>query len=175
MQTDIGRPAATGRHIPGDPVDEILAAYRLSGPWQRLEATGVANRIYATQEVVLRIATDHPDAVVDARTESVAAPAAFEAGVLTPRLIVFDDSRTLTDVHYSIWEHIHADTLGLVELETNQLEEVWWEVGREIGRLHARVCVCPDPNGYLDTPGREFKLDSVLQRLVDAGHTNDPT
>jgi aminoglycoside phosphotransferase (APT) family kinase protein len=62
-----------------------------------------------------------------------------------------------------------------MELEMNQLEEVWREVGREIGRLHSGVRVCPDPNGYLDTPGREFNLDSVLKRLVDAGHTSDAT
>ena len=161
--------------MPRDPVDAIFALHGIHGAWKVLAATGVANRIYATQDVVLRIATDHPDAVVDARTESVAAPAALEAGVMTPRLIVFDDSRTLIDRPYSIWEHIHADTLGLVELEMNQLEEVWREVGREIGRLHSGVSVCPDPHGYLDTPSREFNLDSVLQRLVDAGHTSDAT
>jgi hypothetical protein len=47
MQPDISRPVATDRHIWTDPVDKILAAYRVSGPWQRLEATGVANLIYA--------------------------------------------------------------------------------------------------------------------------------
>ena len=156
-----------------DLVDAIFALHGIRGAWKVLAATGVANRIYATQDVVLRIATDHPDAVVDARTESVAAPAAFEAGVMTPRLIVFDDSRTLIDRPYSIWERIHADTLGLVELEMNQLEEVWRAVGREIGHLHSGVRVCLDPNGYLDTPGRELNLDSVLNRLVDAGHTSD--
>ena len=161
--------------MPRDPVDAIFALHGIQGTWRVLAATGVANRIYGTQDVVLRIATDHPDAVVDARTESVAAPAAFKAGVLTPRLIVFDDSRTLIDRPYSIWERIHADTLGLVELEMNQLEEVWREVGREIGHLHSGVPVCPDPKGYLDMPGREFNLDSVLKRLVDAGHTSDAT
>src|SRR5262245_61142433 len=84
MQPDISRPAAPDRQIPSDPVGEILAAYRLPGPWQWLEATGVANRIYATQDVVLRVATDHPDAIVDACTESIAAPVARQAGILTP-------------------------------------------------------------------------------------------
>jgi aminoglycoside phosphotransferase (APT) family kinase protein len=161
--------------MPRDPVDAIFALHGIGGAWKVLAATGVANRIYATRDVVLRVATDHPDAVADARTESVAAPAAFEAGVMTPRLIVFDDSRKLIDRPYSIWERIHADTLGLVELEMNQLEEVWREVGREIGRLHAEVRVCRDPHGYLDTPGREFNLDSVLKVLVDAAHTSDVT
>jgi tRNA A-37 threonylcarbamoyl transferase component Bud32 len=161
--------------MPRDVVDAIFALHGIQEVWKVLAATGVANHIYATQDVVLKIATDHPDAVVDARTESVAAPAAFEAGVLTPRLIVFDDSRTLINRPYSIWEHIHAETLGLAELGTNQLNEVWREVGREIGHLHSGVRVCRDPNGYLDTPGREFNLDAVLKRLVDSGHANDAT
>jgi hypothetical protein len=46
-----------------DPVDEILAHHGIQGPWATLESTGVANRIYATNDVVLRIATDHPEAV----------------------------------------------------------------------------------------------------------------
>ncbi len=79
-----------------DPVDHILAAYRIPGPWQPLKATGLANRIYATRDVVLRIATDHSDAIPDARTESVAAPIARSAGILTPELIAFDDSGRAT-------------------------------------------------------------------------------
>ena len=51
---------------PRDPVDAIFALHGIRGAWKALAATGVANRIYATQDVVLRIATDHPDAVVDA-------------------------------------------------------------------------------------------------------------
>ena len=172
MQTDIGRPAATGRHIPGDPVDEILAAYRLSGPWQRLEATGVANRIYATQDVVLRVATDHPDAIVDARTESIAAPVARQASILTPQLVAFDDSRMFVDRPFSLWERVHGETLGLLDLCGSIREGVWREVGQQISRLHDRVRSCPDPNGYLDTPGRELRLDLVLQRFADSGHAS---
>ena len=55
-----------------DPVDAILAHHGIDGPWQPLKATGLANRIYATRDVVVRVATDHPEAIADARTESVA-------------------------------------------------------------------------------------------------------
>ena len=44
--------------------------------WETLTWTGIANRIYATSDAVVRIATDHAEAVEDARTESVAAPIA---------------------------------------------------------------------------------------------------
>jgi aminoglycoside phosphotransferase (APT) family kinase protein len=153
-----------------DPVDEILAAYRVAGPWQRLEATGVANRIYATPDLVLRVATDHPDAIVDARTESIAAPVARDAGILTPWLIAFDDSRTIVDRPFSLWERVHGETLGRADLRGNIREAIWGEVGQQIARLHKRVKSCPDPNGYLDTPGRELRLGLILQRFADGGH-----
>src|SRR5215831_393318 len=125
----------TARLIETDPVDEILEAYRVSGPWQRLEATGIANRIYATRNVVLRVATDHPDAIVDARTESIAAPVAREAGILTPRLIAFDDSRTIVDRPFSLWERVHGETLGLTDLGGKIREDVWCDVGQQLERL----------------------------------------
>ncbi len=156
-------------------VDAMLAAYGVTGPWEALQATGIANRIYATRDVVLRVATDHIEGVPDARTESVAAPAAHAAGILTPRLIAFDDSRSLVDRPFSLWERVHGETFGLVELDQHQEADAWREVGQELSRLHHRVSVCPDPNGYLDDPGRELDLDSLLKRLVDAQRVDDET
>jgi hypothetical protein len=75
---------------------------------------GLANWVFATDAIVLRVASDHPDAVPDARTESVAAPVAHQAGVRTPRLIAFDHSRALVDRPYSVWERMHGMTLGRV-------------------------------------------------------------
>jgi aminoglycoside phosphotransferase (APT) family kinase protein len=152
-----------------DPVDAILAAHGFSGAWTPLGPTGVANRIYATADVVLRVATDHPDAESDARTESVAAPAARDAGIRTPRLLAFDDSRTLIDRPFSIWERIHGETLGRTALDAGQRRNVWCEVGQELAKLHDRVRACPDPCGYLDAPGYELDLMPTVARLVDVG------
>ena len=69
--TDVLRP---------DLIAAMFSAYGVRGAWQPLTSTGVANWIYATDDVVLRVATDHRDGVSDARTESVAAPAANEQG-----------------------------------------------------------------------------------------------
>src|SRR5712691_11554359 len=66
-------------------IDAMFARHGVSGPWEPLRSTGLANLIYATRDAVLRVATDHPDGLVDARTESVAAPVARAAGILTPR------------------------------------------------------------------------------------------
>ena len=150
-----------------DPVDALLAAHGLSAPWQPLHSTGLANRIYGTSTVVLRVATDHPEAVPDARTESVAAPIAHAAGIRTPRLLAFDDSRTIVDRPFSIWERVHGETLGVASLAPKQREDMWRETGRELARLHTEVRSCPDPCGYLDSPGFELNLEPTLKRLVD--------
>ena len=150
-------------------IDTLLAQHGIRDPWTPLPATGVANRIYATKDAVLRVATDHPQAVPDARTESVAAPVAWAAGIRTPRLIAFDDSRALVDRPYSLWERVHGETLGLLALDEARRARAWREVGRELARLHDRVRVCPDPDGYLDAPGRPLDLLAHLDRLRGAG------
>jgi len=135
-----------------DPVGAILARHGILDSWEPLTCTGVANRIYATRDVVLRIATDHPDAVPDARTESVAAPVARAAGLPVPRLIAFDDSREVIAGPYSIWERVHGETLGLYRPDPEVVPETWRAVGRQLARLHTTVTECPDPHGWLDQP-----------------------
>jgi aminoglycoside phosphotransferase (APT) family kinase protein len=158
--------------VTSDPVDTILRAFGIREPWMMLPATGVANRIYATPSLVLRIATDHPDAVADARTESVAAPVAYAAAIRTPLLIVFDDSRGLVDRPLSIWERVHGETLGMTGFGADRTRDVWREVGAELARLHDRVRTCPDPRGYLDPSGYDLDLHDRLRRLVDAQLTD---
>lgn len=150
-------------------IDAMFARHGVSGPWEPLPSLGLANRIFATRDVVLRVATDHPDGVVDARTESVAAPVARAAGILTPRLIAFDDARTLVDRPFSLWERVHGETLGLTRLDRPQMADVWRGVGRELARLHLRVRACADPDGYLDQPARDQDIGAVVKRVVDAG------
>jgi aminoglycoside phosphotransferase (APT) family kinase protein len=147
----------------------MFSAYGVRGAWQPLASTGIANWIYATEDVVLRVATDHRDGVPDARTESVAAPAAYAAGILTPRLIAFDDSRTLVDRPFSLWERIHGGTLGEITLPDEARSAAWRAVGRELARLHRLVTACPDPHGYLDVPGEYPDVEWFLAALVDGG------
>src|SRR5262249_15283109 len=139
-------------------VDAMFAMHGIRGPWAPMPATGVVNRIYATHDVVLRVGTHHPESISDARTESVAAPVAHAADILTPRLIAFDDSRTLVDRPFSLWERVYGTPLGLLELSPGQRADAWRQVGRELCRLHQRITACPDPNSYLDTPGRDTDL-----------------
>ena len=150
-------------------IDAMFALHGIRGRWSPLPTTGLANRVYATHDVVLRVATDHVEAVPDARTESVAAPAAHAAGIRTPRLIAFDDSRALVDRPWSLWERVHGATLGMLEPSQEQLARVWQDVGRELARLHDRVTTCPDPRGWLDSPGRPLDLAEDLERARSAG------
>jgi Ser/Thr protein kinase RdoA (MazF antagonist) len=150
-------------------IDAIFERYGVGGPWRPLPSTGLANAIYATASVVLRVATDHPDAVADARTESVAAPAARAAGIQTPQLIAFDDTRTLVDRPFSLWERVHGEPLGQLALDPRRAREAWTRVGRELARLHLRVLACPDPKRFLDQPWREPDVAARLAPVVDAG------
>jgi aminoglycoside phosphotransferase (APT) family kinase protein len=152
-----------------DVIAAIFAKYDITGAWEPLLSTGVANWIYATRDVVLRVATDHRDAVPDARTESVAAPAARAAGILTPRMIAFDDTGTIVDRPFSLWERIHGATLGRIKLSREARLAAWRAVGCELARVHRLVTVCPDPYGYLDTPGDEPDVEQLLATLVGDG------
>jgi aminoglycoside phosphotransferase (APT) family kinase protein len=158
-----------------DPVNAILAHHGIRGPWEALRVTGLANRIYATSDVVLRIATDHPEAVEDARTESVAAPIARAAGVLVPRLLAFDDSRTFVDRPYSIWERVHGDTLCLFRMDPRLQRETWSDVGHQLAVLHSRVQECPDRYDWLDHPDRELDLAERLATLASTGRIDTAT
>ncbi len=156
-------------------IDAMFAKHGVPGPWEILPTTGMANHIFATRDVVLRVPTDHPDGVVDARTESVAAPVAHAAGILTLRLIAFDDDQTLVKRPFSLWERVHGETLGFTSLSSGLTANVWRGVGRELARLHLRVRECADPEGYLDNPERYQDVDAIVKRLVDAKKLNIAT
>lgn len=87
-------------------VSAIFARHGVRGAWQALPAHGIANHIFATEDVVLRIATDHPEARPDACTEVIAAPVARAHGIAVPRLLAFEAGE------YSLWERVHAETLS---------------------------------------------------------------
>jgi len=152
-----------------DPINEILAANDLNGPWESMPATGLANRIYATKDVVIRVAKGHDEALKDAKTESVAAPVAYAAGVLTPRLLVFDDSGKLLDGPYSIWERVHGETLGLISSESHLMPNTWYQVGYQMALLHVNVKPFEDAGKYLHEPRRDLKLKSLLEKKLTTG------
>ncbi|GAE87984.1 phosphotransferase family protein [Acetivibrio straminisolvens] len=147
---------------------EILRKNRINEPCIKLNTHGIANEIYATENYIIRIPTDHPDAISDAFTESVAAPLAKSNGIKTPELICFDDSYTILNKTYSIWERVYGFTLGEMENYLNYYN-TWRKIGFELGKIHVNIKHFEDPKGWLDNPDRDYTKDMIIQGLNDTG------
>lgn len=105
-----------------------------------LPQVGIINTVYLLgDDLVLRVPRAHPAHVALMYREAVAAPAARAVGVRTPRLVVFDDSLTLLPVPYTIYERVHGETLGLLDLDPATTPEAWRELGHDLAVLHAEV------------------------------------
>jgi aminoglycoside phosphotransferase (APT) family kinase protein len=106
----------------------------------RFDDAGIFNAIYLVgNEYVLRVPRDAPPFVAAIRKESVAVPAARAAGVKTPALVAFDDSLDLLPVPYAIYERVHGEALGLLDLGPEDTPGVWQDVGRDLAILHEGV------------------------------------
>lgn len=149
-----------------DAIREIFNKNRIHEAFVKLATNGMANEIYATSNFILRIPTDHPEAESDAFTEAIAAPLAKLNGIKTPKLICFDDSHTIINKTYSIWERIHGITLGEAD-DYMDYCNTWKEIGSELGKLHANIKSCEDPKGWLDSPDRNYTKDGMLQCLMN--------
>ena len=153
-----------------------------------LPQVGIFNLIYVLgEDFVLRVPRDHPVSASDAHKEAVAVPAAREAGVRTPRMVVFDDSQELLPVPYSVYERVRGETLGLLTGDPAGLPGAWRELGRDLALLHSgvaedgpaaglRIDEMPDPRpwpgelaeaGYF-TPTEAQWLEGWLERLAPA-------
>ncbi|MFK7600623.1 phosphotransferase family protein [Deinococcus sp. SM5_A1] len=145
--------------------------YGLEGKLERLPSVGIVNRVYRAalngQPIVLRIPM--PGDVKDALTESVAAPAAFHAGVRTPELLIFDDDRDVVDTPVTLYAFAPGRSLdghGWAEGDPRLLC-AYREAGRELARLHRNVTAAPDPQGRLN-PIAPPNLPRTLTRVTDS-------
>ncbi len=152
-------------------IGAIIARHKLNvSPDEvtQLPRAGTVNTALALGEnYVLRVPKPTSGAVGDTCTESVAAPVAKAAGVRTPALLVFDDSKGILDVPYTIYKRVDGQNFGLGNIDADASAHVYREIGRELAILHQRVETCPDPHGYLHQPGRLDPSD-VLDQLGSA-------
>jgi aminoglycoside phosphotransferase (APT) family kinase protein len=119
----------------------------------RLPEVGITNAVYLLGDhLVLRVPRNHPVHIALARKEVVAAGVARCAGVRTPRIVAYDDAGDLLPVPYTVYERVHGETLGLLELDPTGPQGAWRELGRDLGLLHTRVVV-DGPAGGLGSPG----------------------
>jgi aminoglycoside phosphotransferase (APT) family kinase protein len=162
-------------NISNSQIDQILEANDIEGPWTRYQTTGIANWIFMTKDVVLRIAADHPDSLCDSRTESVAAPVAREAGICTPKLLKYDDSLSIINKPFSLWERVYGEPLGSFDFLDETYNSTWIEIGSEVAKLHSLVTKCKDPNHYLDVPVRRMEIDQKVVNLEEKGYISKST
>lgn len=130
---------------------------------QRLPSTGIINSIWALGDRwVLRVAKTVPEGVSDTRTESVAVPVVCAtSAVRTPALVAFDDSGSVAENLYTIYERVHGVTL---DPSVRPPAAVLEDLGVQLALLHRDVVECPDPHGWLDEAGRWEDIDRVLGR-----------
>jgi len=103
-----------------------------------LAQTGMINAVYAlSPHLVLRVPRNHPGHVAQLLRERAAVPAARAAGVRTPALVAFDDSRAILPVPYAIYERVAGIPFELLGRDVRSAPTVWRELGRDLGRLHA--------------------------------------
>ena len=99
---------------------------------------GIVHKLYLMgEDLVIRIGRAHPKSIEIAEREALAVSVAKGAGVRTPDLLVCDVSLELIPAAFTVYERIHGDTLGLLNLEPHETPDVWRELGRDLARLHA--------------------------------------
>ena len=128
----------------------ILRRHNLAPSTQitRLPSTGIINTVYAVgTDLVLRLPRAKYGHYI--AREARVVPQARAAGVRTPALIAMDDSLDILPVPYSLYERVHAETLGLLDVEPDEAAHAWHELGRDLGRLHAAVAPVP----WTERPG----------------------
>jgi hypothetical protein len=108
--------------------------------FEHLPQIGMINSIYLLGDaLVLRVPREHRGTVAQAHIDAIAAPAAYAAGIHTPRLVAYDDRCDLLPVPYMIFERVIGRTLGLLDWEPAEIPRIWHELGRDLALLHLNV------------------------------------
>jgi aminoglycoside phosphotransferase (APT) family kinase protein len=144
----------------------------------RLPEVGIFNAIYLLgDDWVLRVPRQHPAHLAALRKEAVAVPSARAAGVRTPRIVAFDEACELLPVPYAIYERVHGETLGLLQLDVHETPDAWRALGHDLALLHTGVPeaspagglameVMPDPRASVERLAREGYFSVVETRWL---------
>jgi aminoglycoside phosphotransferase (APT) family kinase protein len=159
--------------VPAAAAQAILARLGLGPrPVTLLARSGSGNSAYLLgDDLVLRVPHADPARVAGAAVEAVAVPVARAAGVRTPVLVAFDDSRELLPVPYSVYERVPGVPLVTLDLPPTATPEVWQELGHDLALLHTRVSQ-EGPGGRLwsDAPPDDPDPRPWLEELAVAGY-----
>ncbi|WP_230415895.1 phosphotransferase enzyme family protein [Micromonospora tarapacensis] len=137
---------------------------------KRVNSSGNVHSVYRLgDKYILKIPRDHPRAIGETLTASVAVPAATSAGVRTGSLVAFDDSLEIFSVPFSVFEYVRGESVTPSARLLPSDAAVWHDVGRELATLHNTVGHVDDPNGWLEEWTRPLDHAAILTGLVEAG------
>jgi aminoglycoside phosphotransferase (APT) family kinase protein len=151
-------------------LDAIVAQHRLSidGPTVPIESAGVVHALWRLgSKLLLRVPKDEAMCLADHRCEAVAIPLAIDAGVRTPRLVVFDDSLELLSVPYSVVEYISGENLTDLRPIDDHYQRTYEQLGEQLALLH-RPTVPSSVNPWLRMPG-DSPAEAFFDEVVAAG------
>lgn len=136
--------------FPFEQIEAFLRHHGLQvGAMTPVHGQAVVNWVFLAKEYVLRISK--PDIETDdAYTEQVAVPAVRAAGIDTPELLVFDDSRAILDTVVTVYRRAPGVALGRIRVNQRELPEVYRRLGAEVWRIQEQVRAVPDPDDKLD-------------------------
>lgn len=134
------------------------------GPIAPMVSSGVVHSLWSLgSRWVLRVPKDETMCLGDHRCEAVAIPIALRAGVRTPELVVFDDSRSILDVPFSIVERVDG-----LDLSTEPFDHyAYQDAGRQLALLHS-ADLGPHRHAWLREPD-DLSFDDEAAEVLDAG------
>jgi aminoglycoside phosphotransferase (APT) family kinase protein len=151
-------------------LDAIVARHGLSidGPIIPVESAGVVHALWRLgSSLLLRVPKDEAMCLADHRCEAVAIPLAIDAGVRTPRLVVFDDSLELLSVPYSVVEYISGENLTDLRPIDDHYQRTYEQLGEQLASLH-RATVPSSVDHWLRMPG-DSPAEAFFDEVVAAG------
>lgn len=147
----------------------ILAKLGLNGgQLQRSQFEGIANEVWMNDSYVVRINKD-PELREDHFTESVAAPAVWKAGVLTPEPLAFSDGDELASTAYSVFRLAAGMPLGHAPALPDA-SAFYKRLAKEIRLLHQMVMMVSDPDNLLD-PAWVVRVDDIRDKCLHPANT----
>lgn len=161
--------------FPVQDIQAFLAHHGLpTGPLTPISTQAVVNEVYFVGDGhVVRI--NRPTIETDdAYTESVAVPAVRAAGIKTPELLVFDDSRSILNTVVTVYERAPGLALGRLRVDQSELPSLYREIGAEVARIQRLVTTVDDPLGRLD-PCELYDSRRLAHKAFDRGQIESVT
>ncbi|HEX8222024.1 MAG TPA: aminoglycoside phosphotransferase family protein [Chloroflexia bacterium] len=138
-------PGAPATQAPTTISPEIVAAILARHGLQERAVVPLANlsagnSVYLLgEDLVLRVPHGTTGDGYALKTARIAITAARAAGVRTPEILVYDDTRELLPMPYALLQRVPGEPLSKQEFEPGEIPQVWRELGHDLALLHHGV------------------------------------